>query len=134
MTVQFKGVKVQRLRKRSFTSRQSIYSITQVFTNMHSSSLVVCLTCLCIGSVCDMLVRLFLIFRFLHFVNKVLFLHTVSAQHSTIVMREKPCAYGTIITRINIKEGKMKERHNKRGSKRADRINKFRQRETERKR
>lgn len=48
VTVQFEGLKVQRSRKRS------IYSITQVFTNMHSSSLVVLLPCLCIGSVYDM--------------------------------------------------------------------------------
>lgn len=62
VTVQFKGVKVQRSRKRSFMSRLSIYSITQIFTNMHSLSLVVSLPCLCIGSVYDMLILLFIFF------------------------------------------------------------------------
>lgn len=131
VTVQFKGLKVQRSRKRS------IYSITQVFTNMHRSLLVVLLPYLCIGSVYDMLILLFVfgffIFKFLHFVDKVLlyiqFQHNIAQQS-----RERNHVSMVLLLPASIvKEGgKMKERHDRGSSKRVDkqRIDK-RQRERE---
>lgn len=107
-TAQLKGVKVQRSRKRSLCP----VSLAETVYRIHKyAQFVTCgIPSLSVHRISLWHVDVyFLTFEsFLHFCQQGASLHIVSAQHSTIVTREKPCVYGTIITRINIKERKMK--------------------------